>query len=106
MPGGEQIKYRYDTRGNRIIASANDKGLGGFIPGEFSYNNWDELDTFTSDGTAYNYYYDPEGLRNKSRPAEPPGITTTTTAGLSPNQTPAALSLQRTSGVNRPWPGK
>ena len=64
-PGGEQISYQYDSRGNRIIVSVNDKSLDGFIPGDFSYNNWDELATFTTGGTTSNYYYDPEGLRTK-----------------------------------------
>jgi RHS repeat-associated protein len=63
-PDGEQLIYQYDTRGNRSLASANDKGLDGFIPGSFSYNNWDQLAAFTTGGTTCNYSYDPEGLRN------------------------------------------
>ena len=64
-PDGKQISYQYDTRGNRVLSSANDKSLEGFIPGDFSYNSWDQLATFTAGGNIYNYSYDPEGLRNK-----------------------------------------
>ncbi|WP_207650522.1 RHS repeat-associated core domain-containing protein, partial [Desulforamulus aeronauticus] len=72
-PNGEQISYQYDSRGNRILTSANDKSLDGFIPGDFSYNNWDELATFTTGGKTYSYSYDPEGLRNKK--VTPSGTT-------------------------------
>ncbi len=69
-PSGEQITYQYDTRGNRVIASVNDKSLDGFISGEFDYNNWDQLAAFTTGGDTYNYHYDPEGLRTqKTTPA-------------------------------------
>ncbi|KAF1084288.1 tRNA(Glu)-specific nuclease WapA precursor [Sporotomaculum syntrophicum] len=64
-PGGEQLSYQYDSRGNRTVASPNDSGLDGFISGEFSYNNWDQLASFTAGGQASNYSYDPEGLRTK-----------------------------------------
>ncbi len=64
-PNGEQINYQYDARGNRIIASVNDKSLDGFIPGEFDYNNWNQLAAFTTGGATYNYHYDPEGLRTQ-----------------------------------------
>ncbi|KAF1083693.1 tRNA(Glu)-specific nuclease WapA precursor [Sporotomaculum syntrophicum] len=72
-PGGEQLSYQYDSRGNRTAASPNDSGLDGFIPGEFSYNNWDQLATFTTGGQTSNYSYDPEGLRTKK--VTPSGTT-------------------------------
>ncbi|MDF9409599.1 hypothetical protein L7E55_14770 [Pelotomaculum isophthalicicum JI] len=62
-PDGTTISYQYDTRGNRISSSNNMSNT--VIPRILSYNNWDQLATFTSSGTAYNYYYDPEGLRCK-----------------------------------------
>ncbi|TEB16645.1 tRNA3(Ser)-specific nuclease WapA precursor [Pelotomaculum sp. FP] len=72
-PNGEQISYQYDTRGNRILTTVNGRSLDGFIPGEISYNNWDELATFTTGGNTYNYFYDPEGLRNNK--VTPTGTT-------------------------------
>ncbi|KAF1084282.1 tRNA nuclease WapA precursor [Sporotomaculum syntrophicum] len=72
-PGGEQLSYQYDSRGNRTTASPNDSGLDGFIPGDFSYSNWDQLATFTTGGQTSNYSYDPEGLRTKK--VTPSGTT-------------------------------
>ena len=64
-PGGEQVLYDYDTRGNRTVQAGGDSPAQNFIPGEFSYNAWDRLSGFTADGAAYQYEYDPEGLRTK-----------------------------------------
>nr|WP_279279298.1 RHS repeat-associated core domain-containing protein [Sporotomaculum syntrophicum] len=72
-PGGEQLSYQYDSRGNRTVASPNDSGLNGFIPGDFSYNNWGQLAAFTTGCQTNNYYYDPEGLRTKK--VTPSGTT-------------------------------
>ena len=36
-----------------------------FKAGEFAYNSWDELASFTSSGGSTTYSYDPEGLRTK-----------------------------------------
>ncbi len=64
-PDGEELKYLYDSRGNRIKGSVTTIDPATFIPGDFAYNNWDELEEFTTGENTYNYEYDAEGLRTK-----------------------------------------
>ena len=62
-PGGEEINYQYDSRGNRSKGSVTTIDPETFKAGEFAYNSWDELASFTSSGGSTTYSYDPEGLR-------------------------------------------
>jgi RHS repeat-associated protein len=65
-PGGEIITYQYDSRGNRTQMTGTGIERKNFNPGEFTYNQWDEMNSFTpAGGDAANYEYDPEGLRTK-----------------------------------------
>jgi len=58
------LNYQYDTRGNRIQTAGITLDETDFIPGEFTYNNWEELTSFAIDGgSTYTYQYDAEGLR-------------------------------------------
>ena len=70
--GGETITYQYDSRGNRIEMTGNDAGRDNYTPGDFTYNPWDEMSSFTpAEGEATAYQYDPEGLRTqKATPEE------------------------------------
>ncbi|WP_198306625.1 RHS repeat-associated core domain-containing protein [Dehalobacterium formicoaceticum] len=63
LPDGTKKTYGYDTRGNRtqMRGTAEDELTG--IPGTFTYNNWDQLDEFSSQGEVTQYQYDGEGLR-------------------------------------------
>ena len=63
-PSGEEINYQYDSRGNRSKGSITTIDTANFKAGEFAYNSWDELDSFTGSGSTA-YSYDPEGLRTK-----------------------------------------
>jgi len=61
---GESVNYQYDTRGNRIQTAGITLDETDFIPGEFTYSNWEELTSFAIDGgDTYTYQYDAEGLR-------------------------------------------
>lgn len=65
-PNSEIITYQYDSRGNRTEMNGTDIDPDNFIPGTFTYNIWDEMDSFTpTDGDTTSYEYDPEGLRTK-----------------------------------------
>ena len=63
-PGGEEINYQYDSRGNRSKGSITIIDTANFKAGEFAYNSWDELASFTGSGSTA-YSYDPEGLRTE-----------------------------------------
>jgi RHS repeat-associated protein len=64
-PNGEEITYHYDTRGNRTNHIGNTTITYNTIADTYGYNNWDELSQFATGGIAYQYQYDPEGLRAK-----------------------------------------
>ena len=64
-PNGEEINYQYDSRGNRSKGSVTTIDPETFKAGEFAYNSWDELASFTGSGGITTYSYDPEGLRTK-----------------------------------------
>ncbi len=68
-PGGEVITYQYDSRGNRISTLGTDIDQENFIPGIFTYNSWDEMESFTAGDTS-TYEYDPEGLRTVKETSE------------------------------------
>ena len=63
-PSREETNYQYDSRGNRSKGSVTTIDTANFKAGEFTYNSWDELDSFTGSGST-TYSYDPEGLRIK-----------------------------------------
>ena len=65
---GKRISYRYDSRGNRLQLSANAIDLQNLKQGAFTYNDWDEMASFTPSGAAaYAYTYDPEGIRTSKQ---------------------------------------
>ncbi len=70
-PGGEEITYEYDSRGNRTQASAREIDTSNFVPSEYEYNEWDELSGIRINGSTYSFEYDPEELRTvKETPEE------------------------------------
>ncbi|MFZ5596788.1 MAG: RHS repeat domain-containing protein [Bacillota bacterium] len=64
-PDGTKTGYKYDTRGNRIVITGKESTPENFIPGDFTYDPWERLSTYTTGGNTYSYKYDPEGLRTQ-----------------------------------------
>lgn len=74
-PNGETIAYEYDSRGNRTLKTGITQKEEYFIPADFTYTVWNELETFKNTLTdeTYTYGYDAEGLRSKK--TSPTGST-------------------------------
>lgn len=61
-PDGSELHYSYDSRGNRTSVEVD---ISNVIPGTFAYNDWEELESFTTNDNTYTYTYDAQGLRTK-----------------------------------------
>ncbi|RED54736.1 RHS repeat domain-containing protein [Cohnella lupini] len=63
-PGGSDVQYSYDLRGNRRTESTDVSPLQ-YESLDYTYNVWDQLTSANKGGASTSFQYEPQGLRIK-----------------------------------------